>query len=97
MKTKLQRVIQSCTTLSQVNSAANYLYLYGIKNGINAEYLNACMDIEQRIEDISGASIRDAIDYKAYAEHLIHCGKLDLANDFIEYAEKSINRIRIFA
>ena len=97
MKTKLQRVIQSCTTLSQVNSAANYLYLYGSKNGINAEYLNACMDIEQRIEDISGASIRDAIDYKAYAEHLLHCGKLDLANDFIEYAEKSINRIRIFA
>ena len=97
MKTKLQKVISSCTTLSQVNSAANYLYLYGSKNGVNAEYLNACMDIEKRIEDISGASIRDAIDYKAYAEHLIHCGQLDLANDFIEYAEKSINRIRIFA
>lgn len=94
-KTAIYTVITKCTTLSQLNSAANYLYLYGIQVGCNALYIEAVELWENRVRELTGAVLRNCIDYKSYAEHLYVNGHIDDMNDFIQLAEKELRRLEL--
>lgn len=95
MKTKLHNVITKCTTLCQLNSAANYLYLYGIQVGCNSLYSEAVELWENKVRELTGAVLRNTIDYKEYAMHLYVNGQIDDMNDFIELAEKELRRLEV--
>lgn len=97
MKTKLQKVISSCVTLAQLRSALNYVTNYGISNGCDGVFYDAISSIKKRVTDLTSFHYNNAVDYKAYAEHLIVCGMLTDANDFIELAEIEIDKLESFA
>jgi len=95
MKTKLHNVITKCTTLSQLNSAANYLYLYGLNVGANKLYMEAVELWENKVRELTGAVLRNTIDYKEYAMHLLVNGAIDDCNEFIQLAEKELRRLEV--
>lgn len=95
MKTKLHNVITKCTTLSQLNSAANYLYLYGIQVGCNALYIESVELWENKVRELTGAVLRNTIDYKEYAMHLLVNGAIDDCNEFIQLAENELLKLEI--
>lgn len=97
MKTKLQKVISSCVTLAQLRSALNYVTNYGISNGCDGVFYDAISSIKKRVTEMTGFHYQNYVDYKAYAEHLIVCGLLTDANDFIELAEIEIDKLENFA
>ena len=95
MKTKLHNVITKCTTLSQLNSAANYLYLYGLNVGANQLYMEAVELWENKVRELTGAVLRNTIDYKEYAMHLLVNGAIDDCNEFIQLAENELLKLEI--
>ncbi|AXF52596.1 MAG: hypothetical protein [Caudoviricetes sp.] len=93
MKTKLLSVINSCKTIKQLDTANVYLYLYAMQVGLNAVYyecLNAWYD---KVQELTGAIMRNLLDYKFYAEHMILNGREQDAKDFIELAENELRRL----
>lgn len=97
MKTKLQKVISSCVTLAQLRSALNYAINYHIQCGYDAYYKEVMSLIKKRVTDLTSFHYNNAVDYKAYAEHLVVCGLIADANDFIELAEIEIDKLESFA
>ena len=95
MKTKLHNVITKCTTLGQLNSAANYLYLYGLNVGANKLYMESVELWENKVRELTGAVLRNTIDYKEYAMHLLVNGAIDDCNEFIQLAEKELRRLEV--
>lgn len=93
--TKLHNVITKCTTLGQLNSAANYLYLYGIQVGCNSLYSEAVELWENKVRELTVAVLRNTIDYKEYAMHLLINGAIDDCNEFIQLAEKELRRLEV--
>src|SRR5690606_10557060 len=94
MKTsKLQKVIASCMTLSQLASASRYAALHVKEYGLSIEYLIALLDMRSKAEELTGAVLKNAIDYKDYACHLFAAGKIDDMNDFICFANNELDKI----
>lgn len=97
MKTKLLNVVNKCTTLKQLLSASNYIVLYANAYGTNGIYYDGMTALRNKLEQISGASVRNMLDYKAYAEHLLQLGNVEEANSFIEFAEMELHNLEDFA
>lgn len=95
MKTKLHQVVSRCVNLAQLNSAANYLYLYGLQVGCNSLYIEAVELWENKVRELTGAVLRNTIDYKEYAMHLLVNGAIDDCNEFIQLAEKELRRLEV--
>ena len=97
MKTKLQKVISSCVTLAQLRGALNYVTNYGISNGCDCVFYDAISSIKKRVTELTSFHFNNAVDYKAYAEHLIIVGAIENDNDFIELAEIEIDKLENFS
>jgi len=95
MKTKLHQVVSRCVNLAQLNSAANYLYLYGLQVGCNALYIEAVELWENKVRELTGMILGNYNDYREYYLHLISVGKIDLANDFLTYMEDCVNKLKV--
>lgn len=96
MKTKLQKVISSCVTLAQLRSALNYVTNYGISNGCDGVFYDAMILLRDRLQYLSGAHVRNLIDYKEYASLMISNGMIDEAKSFIEFAEFELEKLENF-
>src|SRR5690606_35376911 len=93
MKEKIERVVNSCFTLSQLWSASNYVVLSA---QYTEHYEYGIMLIRNKLEKMTGAHIRNAIDYTAYAEHLLHTGNLGDWEIFCKFANIELDKIENF-
>lgn len=94
--TKTHKVINSCRTLKQLYSAWNYVEL---SYNHHQNYTQFALDAQVyrlKINEMTGAVVKNLLDYKAYAEHLLLNGKIDDANDFIRFSELELDKIEKF-
>lgn len=92
---KIKRVINSCVTFKQLNSALEYITLYAKQYGINSIYNNAILEWRKKLYSIGGNALRNSSDYMDYAKMELMCGRVDVANEFIKYAEKESKKIEL--
>lgn len=96
MKTKLIKTISSCTTLVQLIIASKYILLYAIQNGRDDVYEECMLHLRDKLSSLSGANMRNFIDYKAYAQHLLCNGMINEANEFLAFAELELHKLEEF-
>lgn len=96
MKTKLIKTISSCTTLVQLISASKYILLYAVQHGRNEIYEECMFHLRDKLSSLSGANMRNFIDYKAYAQHLLCNGMINEANEFLAFAELELHKLEEF-
>lgn len=90
---KVIRVINSCTSLKQMKSAWNYMCLSYTNHNDIIVFSTQALIFRSKLSQLTGASVRNLLDYKAYAEHLIHTGQIDDCNEFIKFAELELHKL----
>jgi hypothetical protein len=95
MKEKLIKVIESCISFKQLLSAYKYLDLYAYAYGTNGVYYDGFAMYQNRVRQIASKSFTNAGDYMDYARTLIMEGRIEEANEFIDFAEQEIGRVEV--
>lgn len=93
--TKTHKVINSCRTLNQLYSAWNYVELSYYTNQNYTQFALDAQVYRIKLNEMTGACARNALDYKEYAQHLLACGKIQDALEFCQFAELELDKINV--
>lgn len=93
MKEKIERVVNSCNTLSQLWSASNYVIL---SSAYSDDYIYGLILVRSKLEKMTGAHLRNYIDYTAYAQHLMATGLFKDSYIFANFAELELEKLEDF-
>jgi len=93
---KTIKVIESCKTLNQLKTAWEYVKLeYGTTGDLYQFQLNADA-YREKLRQMSGAITKNLLDYKAYAQHLLQHGKIEDAQEFLQFSELELDKLEGF-
>jgi hypothetical protein len=93
---KTLKVINSCQTLNQMYSAWNYVLL-AYASDSNWHDLLECYNVfTAKLRTMTGARVRDLLDYRAYAQHLLQLGQIKDAEEFLQFANYELDKLEMF-
>lgn len=93
--TKTHKVINSCRTLNQLYSAWNYVELSYNQHQNYTQFALDAQPYRLKLNEMTGACLRNALDYKEYAQHLLSNGKIQSAMEFVQFAELELDKINV--
>ena len=95
MKSKTQLVIESCKTLNQLKTAWEYVKLECQTTGDLYQFQLNADTYREKLRSMTGACTRNLLDYKAYAQHLLQHGKIEDAQEFLQFAELELDKLEV--